>query len=79
MNEINKCQVQSKELFNSCRESNSIIVNESLVSYSPEHVYNGIDDLAGTTMNLANCHSSTMKLSKKDKFAQSEPVYFYRI
>jgi hypothetical protein len=51
-NYINKYQEQSEELFNSCREENSIMVDENLVSYFPTRVYNGIDDLAET--NPAN-------------------------
>jgi len=55
------------------------MVKENLVSYFPACVYNGIDDLANTIMNPANCRSSTVNLSTKDnfKFAQREPVYIY--
>ena len=78
-NYINKYQKQSDELFNSCRRENSIIVNENLVSYFTARVYRGIDDLAETIMNPANCRSFTMNLSTKDNFifAQPEPVYIY--
>jgi len=78
-NYINKYQGQSKELFNSCRGENSIMVNENLVPYFFARLYNGIDDLAETIMNPAICHSSTVNLSTKDKFnfSQPEPVYIY--
>jgi len=42
---INKYQGHNKELFNSCRSENSIIINENLVSYFRALEYNGIDDL----------------------------------
>jgi len=78
-NYINKYQKQSEELFNSCRGENSMMVDENLVSYFPARVYNGIEDLAETIMNRANCHSSTVNLSTKDNFnyTQPEPVYIY--
>ena len=71
--------MQSGELFNSFRGENSIIVNENLVSYFTARVYRGIDDLAETIMNPANCRSSTVNRSTKDNFnfAQPEPVYIY--
>ena len=57
------------------------MVSQNLLSYFPARVYNGIDDLAETIMNPANCRSSTMNLSTKDNFnfAQPEPVYVYTI
>ena len=78
-NYINKYEGQSKELFNSCRGENSVIVNESLVSYFPARTYNDINDLAETIINPSNCRSSTMNFSTKDNFnfAQPEPVYVY--
>lgn len=78
-NYINKYKKQSKDLFNSCRGENSIMVNENLVSYFPARAYESIDDLAETIMNPDNCHSSTVKLSPKDNiyFSQPEPVYIY--
>jgi hypothetical protein len=53
------------------------MINENLVSYFPAREYNGIDDLAKTIMNPANCRSSTVNPSSKDnfKFAQPEPLY----
>ena len=64
-------------MFNSCRGENSILVNDSLVSYFPSRVYNGIDYLAETIMNPANCRSSKVNLSTKDKynFGYPEPEY----
>ena len=44
------------------------------------HVYNGIEDLAETIMNPANCHTSLVMLPTKDNlnFTQPEPVYVYK-
>jgi len=55
------------------------MINENLMSCFPALEYNGIDGLAGTVMNPANCRSSTVNLSTKDhfNFAQPEPVYVY--
>jgi len=55
------------------------MIDENLVSYFPARVYNGIDDLAETIMNPANCHTSTVNLSTKENFTftQPEPVYIY--
>ena len=76
---INKYQEQSNELFSSCRGENSIVINENLVSYIPARVYNGIEDLAETIMNPANCRNSMVMLHKKDNlnFTQPEPIYVY--
>ena len=78
-NYINKYEGQSKELFNSCRGENSVIVNENLVSYFPARTYSDINDLAETIINPSNCCSSTVNVSSKDNFnfAQPEPVYVY--
>ena len=62
---INKYQGHNKELFNSCRGENSIMINENLVSYFPALEYNGNDVLTETIMNPANCRSSTVNLSTK--------------
>ena len=53
------------------------MINEYLISYFLAHVYNGIDDLAETIMNPANCRYSIGNLYTKDSFntAQPEPVY----
>ena len=42
------------------REENSIMVKKNIVSYFPAHEYDGIDDLAETITNPANCCSLTM-------------------
>ena len=59
----------------------SIMIDENLVSYFPDRVYeyNGIDDLPETIVNPAICHSSTVNLSTKDNFnfTQPEPVCIY--
>ena len=49
------------------------------VSYFHASVYNGIEDLAGTIMNLANCRPFRVARSAKDNFnfAQPEPVNIY--
>jgi hypothetical protein len=51
------------------------------VYYFPTRVYKGIEDLAETIMNHANCRSSRVNLSTKDNFtfAQPEPVYITQI
>ena len=78
-NYINKYQKQIEEFFNSCRGENSIIVDENLVSYFPARLYNGIEDLAETTINPANCHSSTENVTTKANFnfTQPESEYIY--
>ena len=56
------------------------MIDENLVlSCFPPRVYNGINDLAETIMNPANCRSSTVILHTKEnlKFTQPEPVYVY--
>ena len=52
------------------------MINENLASYFPARKCNGIDDLAATIINPANCRSSPVNLSIKDKynFAQTEPL-----
>jgi len=76
---INKYPEQSNKLVSSCRGENSIVINENLVSYFPARVYNGIEDLAETIMNPANCRTSLVMLPTKDNlnFTQPEPVYVY--
>jgi len=51
-----------------------------VVSHLPNRVYNGLEDLAETIMNPANCHSSRVNVSVKDNcdFASSETVCLYR-
>jgi len=50
-----------------------------VVSHFPNRVYNGLEYLAETIMNPANCHSSRITESLKDNsdFALPEPVYVY--
>jgi len=54
-------------------------LTKNLVYHFCARVYNGIEDLAEPITNPANCHSSTVNLSTKDKFnfTQPEPVYIY--
>ena len=51
----------------------------NLVYYFPARVYNGIEDLAETIINPANCRTSIVMLPTKDNlnFTQPEPVYVY--
>ena len=62
---INKYQGHNKELINSCRGENSIMIYENLVSYFPAGVYNAIDHLAETITNPANYISSKVYLNTK--------------
>ena len=75
----NKYQVQSKKFFNSCNGENSITVEDDVVSYFPARVYDGIQDLAKTVVNPANCCTSRVALFSKDNFdfALHETVYIY--
>ena len=76
---VNNYQEQSNELFSSCHGENSIVINNNLISYFPARVYNGIEDLAETITNSANCRTSLVMLPTKDNlnFTQPEPVYVY--
>jgi hypothetical protein len=67
----------SKQLINTCYGDNSLKINEHVVSYFPKRVYNGLEDLAETIMNPANCHSSRVPRPAQDnwEFATPEPVY----
>ena len=55
------------------------MINENFVSYFPARPYNGIEDLAETIMNLANCRTSLVMIPTKDNlyFTQPETVYVY--
>jgi len=66
-------------LFNSIRGENSFIVKENLISYIPARVYNNIEHLTEGIIKHANCRSSTVTLSSKDKFnfSQPETIYVY--
>jgi len=50
----------SKQLFNSCYGENSVKIDNHIVSHFPArvYIYNGLEDLAETIMNPANCHTS---------------------
>ena len=74
---IKKYQRQNKELYNSIREENSFFVKENLISYIPARVYNNIEDLTEEIIKHANCRSSTVTLSSKDKFNFSQPETIY--
>ena len=69
----------SKQLFNSCYGENSVKMDNHVVSHFPSRVYNGVEDLAETIMNPANCRSSRITVSIKDypNFTTPEPVYVY--
>jgi hypothetical protein len=68
-----------KELLRTCYGKNSLRINEKVVSHFPLRVYNGLEDLAKTIMNPANCPSSSAAIPVKDNsdFATPEPVYVY--
>ena len=72
-NYINKYQEEGKELFISFHGENSIMADENLLSYFLARVYNGIEDLAETILNPANCHYSTVILSTKDNLNFTQP------
>ena len=52
---------------------------DNVVSHFSNRVYNGLDDLAETIMNPANCHFTRVNVPVKDNydFASREPVYVY--
>ena len=66
-------------LINLCRGENSLRVGDNVVSHFPNRVYNGLEDLAETIMNPANCHYNKVNVPMKDNydFASPEPVYVY--
>ena len=55
------------------------MIRDNVVSKFPNRVYNGLEDLAETIMNPANCHSSPVNAPVKGNsdFASPEPVYVY--
>ena len=61
---VNKYEVQSKKLFNSCHGENSITVNDNVVSHFPARVYDGIEDLTKTIMDPGNCRISRLTIFK---------------
>jgi hypothetical protein len=72
-------QVYPEKLLSACYGENSLKISEQVVSYFPKRVYNGLEDLAETIMNPANCHSSRVPRPVQDnwEFATPEPVYVY--
>jgi hypothetical protein len=50
-----------------------------VVSLFPARVYNGLEDLAETILNRANCRNSKITVCLKDNpdFITPEPVYVY--
>jgi len=69
----------STQLFNSCYGENSVKIDNNIISHFPARVYKGLEDLAETIMNPANCHTSRITVSLKDNpdFTTPEPVYVY--
>jgi hypothetical protein len=77
---INKyTEETNKQLFNSCYKENSVNIDNNIISLFTVRIYNGIEDLAETIMNPANCHTSTITVSLKDNpdFTTPGPVYVY--
>jgi len=68
-----------KKLLRTCPAQNSIRIDENVVSHFPLRVYDGLEDLAKTIMDPANCRSSGVTTPVKDNsdFATPEPVYVY--
>jgi hypothetical protein len=68
-----------KELLHTCHGENSPRINEKVVSHFPLRVYNGLEDLAKTITNPANCHSYrvTIPVKENSDFGTPEPVYVY--
>jgi hypothetical protein len=69
----------SKQLFNSCYGENSVKIDNYILPHFPARIYNGLEDLAKTIMNHANCHTSriTVSLNNNPDFTTPEPVYVY--
>ena len=44
---------------------------------SPNRVYNGLEDLAETIMNPANCHSNKVTVPMKDNYNSASPEQIY--
>jgi hypothetical protein len=68
-----------KQLFNSCYRENSVKIENNVVSHFPTHIYNGLEDLAETILNPANCHAFRINASLIDNldYTTPEPVYVY--
>jgi len=69
----------SKQLFNSCYGEYSVEFDNHVVSHFPARVYNGLEELAETIMNPANCRTSWITVLLKDNpdFTTPEPVCVY--
>jgi len=54
-------------------------IDNHIIFHFPARIYNGVEDLAETIMNPANCHTSRITVSLKDNpdFTIPEPVYVY--
>jgi hypothetical protein len=67
------------KLLASCYGDNSIRIDDNVISYFPARVYNGLEDLATTIMNPANCHSSKITVTTNDKsnYATPDTIYVY--
>ena len=77
---INKyTEEPSTQLFNSCYWESSVKIDNHIVSHFPARIYNGLEDLAETIMNLVNCHTFRITASLKDNpdFTTPVPVYVY--
>ena len=55
----------STQLFNSCYGVNSVKIDNHIVSHFPARKYNGLEDLAETIMNPANCRTSRITINKR--------------
>ena len=66
-------------LINSCIGESSLRIRDNVVSHFHNRVYNGLEDLAETIVNPANCHSNKVTLPMKDNynFVSPEPVCVY--
>ena len=54
-------------------------IDNHIIFHFPARIYNGVEDLAETIMNPANCHTSRITVSLKDNpnFTTPELVYVY--
>jgi hypothetical protein len=58
-----------------CYVQNSLQISNKLLSHFPVQVYNGLEVLAETIMNPANCRS--VAETDKSNFTASEPIFVY--
>ena len=70
---------RSGKVLASCYGDNSIRIDDNVISYFPARTYNGLEDLATTIMNPANCHSSKITVTTKDNsnYNTPETIYVY--